>query len=477
LSDTSAERAALELDDKFHDECGLFGIWNHAEASNVVYLGLYALQHRGQESAGIASTDGDHFHVEKAMGWVADVFSRERLKRLPGHRAIGHVRYSTAGSSNLRNAQPITGTTAHGPVAIAHNGNLVNAEALREELEKDGAVFQSSSDTEVILHLLARSEGATLAEQLARALTRVRGAYTLLLLTRDSVIGVRDPSGFRPLTLGRLGDAWVLASETCALDLMEAKVERDVEPGEILIVDERGLTSLRPFRPAERLQCVFEYVYFARPDSMLWGRNVHAVRKALGHQLAREHPVAADLVIAVPDSGVGAALGFSEESGLPYDTGLVRNHYVGRTFIEPQQGIRHFGVKVKLNPNREVLGGKRVVVIDDSIVRGTTSRKIVKMIRAAGAREVHVRISSPPIQWPCYYGIDTPTRRELIGASHKVEEIQRYLGADTLGYLSLEGMLKATGSDPHHFCHACFTGQYQVGFESEELAQLKLFDS
>jgi amidophosphoribosyltransferase len=477
LSDMSAEPAALDLDDKFHDECGLFGIWNHAEAANVVYLGLYALQHRGQESAGIASTDGDHFQVEKAMGWVADVFSRDRLRRLPGHRAIGHVRYSTAGSSNLRNAQPITGTTVHGPVAIAHNGNLVNAEALRAELEKDGAVFQSSSDTEVILHLLARSEGATLAEQLARALTRVRGAYTLLLLTQDSMIGVRDPSGFRPLTLGRLGESWVLASETCALDLMEAKVERDVEPGEILVVDERGLTSLRPFRPAERLQCVFEYVYFARPDSMLWGRNVHAVRKALGHQLAREYPVAADLVIAVPDSGVGAALGFSEESGLPYDTGLVRNHYVGRTFIEPQQGIRHFGVKVKLNPNREVLDGKRVVVIDDSIVRGTTSRKIVKMIRAAGAREVHVRISSPPIQWPCYYGIDTPTRRELIGASHKVEEIQRYLGADSLGYLSLEGMLKATGSDPHHFCHACFTGQYQVGFESEELAQLKLFDS
>jgi amidophosphoribosyltransferase len=477
LSDMSAEPAALDLDDRFHDECGLFGILNHAEAANVVYLGLYALQHRGQESAGIASTDGGHFQVEKAMGWVADVFSRDRLRRLPGHRAIGHVRYSTAGSSNLRNAQPITGTTAHGPVAIAHNGNLVNAEALREELEKDGAVFQSSSDTEVILHLLARSEGATLAEQLARALTRVKGAYTLLLLTRDSVIGVRDPSGFRPLTLGRLGESWVLASETCALDLMEARVERDVEPGEILIVDGRGLTSLKPFRPAERLQCVFEYVYFARPDSVLWGRNVHAVRKALGHQLAREHPVAADLVIPVPDSGVGAALGFAEEAGLSYDTGLVRNHYVGRTFIEPQQGIRHFGVKVKLNPNREVLDGKRVVVVDDSIVRGTTSRKIVKMIRAAGAREVHMRISSPPIQWPCYYGIDTPTRRELIGASHKVDEIRQYLGADSLGYLSLEGMLKATGSDPHHFCHACFTGQYQVGFESEELAQLKLFDS
>ena len=477
MSDMSAEPTALDLDDKFHDECGLFGVWNHAEAANVAYLGLYALQHRGQESAGIASTDGHHFQVEKAMGWVADVFSRERLKRLPGHRAIGHVRYSTAGSSNLRNAQPITGTTAHGPVAIAHNGNLVNAEALREELEKDGAVFQSSSDTEVILHLLARSEGATLVDQLARALTRVRGAYTLLLLTPDGMIGVRDPSGFRPLTLGSLGDAWVLASETCALDLMEAKVERDLEPGEILVVDERGLTSLKPFRPAARLQCVFEYVYFARPDSVLWGRNVHTVRKALGHQLAREYPVAADLVIPVPDSGVGAALGFSEESGLPYDSGLVRNHYVGRTFIEPQQGIRHFGVKVKLNPNREVLDGKRVVVVDDSIVRGTTSRKIVKMIRAAGAREVHVRISSPPIQWPCYYGIDTPTRRELIGSSHKVDEIQRYLGADSLGYLSLEGMLKATGSDPNHFCHACFTGQYQVGFESEELAQLRLFDS
>jgi amidophosphoribosyltransferase len=477
LSDLSAEASALEPDDKFHDECGLFGIWNHAEAANVVYLGLYALQHRGQESAGIACTDGHAFHVEKAMGWVADAFSRERLKRLSGHRAIGHVRYSTAGTSSLRNAQPITANTAHGPVAIAHNGNLVNAEELRAELEKDGAVFQSNSDTEVILHLLAREPAATLVEQLARALTRVKGAFTLLLLTPDSLIGVRDPSGFRPLSLGRLGEAWILASETCALDLMEARAIRDVEPGEILVVNDKGLSSFKPFKPAERLQCVFEYVYFARPDSVLWGRNVHAVRKALGHQLAREHPVQADLVIPVPDSGVGAALGFSEESGLPYDSGLVRNHYVGRTFIEPQQGIRHFGVKVKLNPNREVLEGKRVVVVDDSIVRGTTSRKIVKMIRAAGAREVHVRISSPPIQWPCYYGIDTPTRKELIGASHKVEEIQRYLGADSLGYLSLEGMLKATGSDPHHFCHACFTGQYQVGFDTGERAQLRLFDS
>ena len=477
MNDTSVEATALELDDKFHDECGLFGVYNHAEAANVAYLGLYALQHRGQESAGIASTDGQAFHVEKAMGWVADVFSRDRLKRLPGHRAIGHVRYSTSGSSNLRNAQPISANTAHGPVAIAHNGNLVNAEALREELERDGAVFQSSSDTEVILHLLARTDGLTLADQLAQALSRVRGAYTLLLLTPDAVIGVRDPAGFRPLTLGRLGDTWVLASETCALDLMEAQVVRDIEPGEIVVIDGRGPTSHKPFRQSERLACVFEYVYFARPDSILWGHNVHQVRKAMGHQLAREHPVEADLVIAVPDSGVGAALGYSEESGLAYDVGLVRNHYVGRTFIEPQQGIRHFGVKVKLNPNREVLEGRRVVVVDDSIVRGTTSRKIVKMVRAAGAKSVHVRISSPPIQWPCYYGIDTPTRKELIGSSHRVDEIERYLGADSLGYLSLDGMLKATGGVPDHFCHACFTGQYKVGFDSGERAQLRLFES
>jgi len=473
----SAEGTHLPADDKFHDECGLFGIWNHPEAANVTYLGLYALQHRGQESAGIAATDGDVFHVEKAMGWVADVFGRERLKRLPGSRAIGHVRYSTAGSSNLRNAQPISAKTVHGPVAIGHNGNLINAEDLRRQLSQDGAVFQSSSDTEVILHFLARAEGHGLVEQISHALSQVRGAYSLLLLTRSCLIAVRDPSGFRPLSLGRLGEAWVVASETCALDLMEAKFVRDVEPGEVLVIDESGLTSYRPFRPQERLQCVFEYVYFSRPDSMLWGRNVHVVRKALGHQLAREHPVAADLVIPVPDSGVGAALGFSEEAGIPYDSGLVRNHYVGRTFIEPSHGIRHFGVKVKLNPNREVLGGRRVVVVDDSIVRGTTSRKIVKMIRAAGAREVHVRISSPPIQWPCYYGIDTPTRKELIGASHDVREIQRYLAADSLGYLSLEGMLKATGNDPHHFCHACFSGQYKVGFESPDRAQLQLFDA
>jgi amidophosphoribosyltransferase len=475
----SPDDPGFQQDDKFHDECGLFGIWNHSEAANVAYLGLYALQHRGQESAGIAATDGEAFHVERAMGWVADAFGGERLRRLPCTRAIGHVRYSTAGSSSLRNAQPISANTVHGPVAIAHNGNLVNAEGLRRQLEREGAVFQSSSDTEVILHLLARTGAGPLTDQLPQALTRVKGAYTLLVLTPRALIGVRDPSGFRPLSIGCLGESWVLASETCALDLLEATFVRDVEPGEMVIIDERGVSSLRPFPAAERLHCVFEYVYFARPDSVLWGRNVHAVRKAMGHQLAREHPVGADLVIPVPDSGMGAALGYAEESGIPFDMGLVRNHYVGRTFIEPKQGIRHFGVKVKLNPNREVLEGRRVIVVDDSIVRGTTSRKIVRMVRAAGAREVHVRISSPPIKWPCYYGIDTPTRKELIGASHDVAEIQRYLGADSLGYLSLDGMLKATGSDPHHFCHACFTGQYKVGLlgGDEDGPQLRLFAS
>jgi amidophosphoribosyltransferase len=344
-------------------------------------------------------------------------------------------------------------------------------------MERDGAIFQSSSDTEVILHLLARAPAGPLEEQLPYVLSQVRGAYSLLILTPDGLYAVRDAHGFRPLSLGRLGDAWLMASETCALDLMEARHERDVEPGELVVIRDTGLTSVRAFAQKPRLQCVFEYVYFARPDSTLWGRNVHTVRKALGHQLAREHPVPADIVIPVPDSGVSAALGFSQESGTAYEMGLIRNHYVGRTFIEPKQGIRHFGVKVKLNPMREMLEGRRVVVVDDSIVRGTTSRKIVRMIRASGASEVHMRISSPPIHWPCYYGIDTPTRKELIAASHAPEEIRRYLGADSLGYLSLEGMLKATGSPPEHFCHACFTGDYRVGIEPERAPQLQLFDA
>jgi amidophosphoribosyltransferase len=360
---------------------------------------------------------------------------------------------------------------------VAHNGNLTNAEPLRREMERDGAIFQSSSDTEVILHLLARAPAGSLEDQLLHALAQVTGAYSLLLLTPEAMYAVRDPHGFRPLSLGRLGDTWVVASETCALDLLEAEFVRDVEPGEIVVISEAGLRSIPLGSPAESLKCVFEYVYFARPDSVLWGRNVHTVRKALGRELAREHPVEADVVIPVPDSGSSAALGFSEESGIHYEMGLIRNHYVGRTFIEPKQGIRHFGVKVKLNPMREMLEGHRVVVVDDSIVRGTTSRKIVKMVRNAGAREVHMRLSSPPIQWPCYYGIDTPTRRELIGASHSTEEIRRYLGADSLGYISLDGMLKATGTDPSQYCHACFSGHYRVGIAPEATRQLQLFDA
>ena len=466
---------AVTDDDKFHDECGIFGVFDHPEAANLAYLGLYALQHRGQESAGIAASDGTTLHVEKAMGWVSDVFGPERLKRLPGRSAIGHVRYSTAGSSTIRNAQPISATFSRGPIALGHNGNLVNAELLRRELEAAGSIFQSTSDSEVILHLLARADRHELERALPQALAQASGAYSLVMLTPTMLVGCRDPHGFRPLCIGRLAETWLLASETCALDLLEAEYVRDVEPGEIVLIDERGLRSLRPFPPRRPQPCVFEYVYFARPDSTLWGRNVYGARKALGHRLAEEHPAAADVVVPVPDSGVPAALGFAERSGLPFELGLIRNHYVGRTFIEPQQGIRHFGVRVKLNPMREALEGKRVVVVDDSIVRGTTSRKIVRMLRSAGAREVHVRVSSPPIQWPCYYGIDTPTRKELIGASHRVEEICRYLGADSIGYLSLEGMLKAVGGGEGPFCHACFTGDYQVGFPQEDRSQLALF--
>jgi amidophosphoribosyltransferase len=462
-------------DDKLHDECGIFGVFGHPEAANLTYLGLYALQHRGQESAGIACSDGTSLHVEKAMGWVSDVFGPERLRRLPGRSAIGHVRYSTAGSSNLKNAQPINATFARGSIALGHNGNLVNADGLRKSLEAAGAIFQSTSDSEVILHLLARGDRQSLEWTLAKALVQVEGAYSLVMLTPDTLVGCRDPHGFRPLVIGRLGETWLLASETCALDLLEAEFVRDVEPGEIVLIDRAGLRSAKPFPVKRPLPCVFEYVYFARPDSTLWGQNVYSVRKALGQRLAEEHPVDADIVVPVPDSGVGAALGFAERSGVPFELGLIRNHYVGRTFIEPRQGIRHFGVRVKLNPMRQALEGRRVVVVDDSIVRGTTSRKLVKMIRGAGAREVHVRISSPPIQWPCYYGIDTPTRKELIGASHRVEEIRRYLGADSLGYLSLEGMLKAAGGDGGRFCHACFSGEYEVGFPREDTAQLGLF--
>jgi amidophosphoribosyltransferase len=441
--------------------CGIFGIFGHDEAANLTYLGLHALQHRGQESAGIVSGDGEGLHVHRQMGLVADVFSAEALATLPGRLAIGQVRYSTAGVSQLKNAQPFMVQYAGGGLSIAHNGNLVNADQLREGLGKRGAIFQSDSDTEAIIHLIAHSRGATLEEKIGDALSHAQGAYSLLLLTPKKLVAVRDSFGFRPLVLGRLKNAYVVASETTALDLIEAEFIRELEPGEMLSIDETGLHSSRPFLPTRLGRCVFELVYFAKPDSTLFGMSVYDVRKKLGVQLAREQPADADLVIAVPDSGVPAAIGYAHQSGIPYDVGLIRSHYVGRTFIEPQQSIRHFGVKLKLSAVREVLRGKRVAVVDDSIVRGTTSRKIVKMIKDAGATEVHLRISSPPTRWPCYYGIDTPSRQELIASSHSVDEIAKYVTADSIGYLSLEGLGEAVGDrSSSTFCNACFSGKY-----------------
>jgi amidophosphoribosyltransferase len=456
----------------------VFGIFNHPEASNLTYLGLYALQHRGQESCGIVSSDGLGLHAHKNMGLVADVFANQEIfKSLPGRGSIGHVRYSTTGSSVLKNVQPIMVDYSRGSIAVAHNGNIVNAQIIKDELEAWGSIFQTTMDTEIIVHLLATSKAASLEDRLTDALSRLKGAYCLLLLTETRMIAARDPHGFRPLCLGRLGDAYVVASESCALDLIEADFVREIEPGEIVVIDKNGMTSHFPLKRVDPTPCIFEFVYFARPDSLIFGKNVYQVRKELGRQLAREHPVEADVVIAVPDSGVPAAMGYAEQSGIRFELGLIRNHYVGRTFIEPQQSIRHFGVKIKLNPVREVLEGKRVVIIDDSIVRGTTSRKIVKMVRNAGAREVHVLISSPPTSYPCYYGIDTPTRKELISSSHTVEEICRYITADSLGYLSQEGLLRSVGGERSGYCRACFSGEYPIKFP--KLApepQLTLFD-
>lgn len=452
--------------------CGIFGITGHSEASNLTYLGLHALQHRGQESAGIVASDGTQLRAFRSMGLVADIFTAPVLETLPGGAAIGHVRYSTAGVSQLKNAQPLSVEYAGGQMAVAHNGNLVNARELRSSLEADGAIFQSDSDTEVIIHLIARSRQPTFEKKIIEALDKVKGAYSLIFLTKQQLVAVRDPFGFRPLVLGRLRNSYVLASETTALDLIEAEYIRELEAGEMVIIDAQGMRTLQPFAPTRLGRCIFEHVYFAKPDSVLFGTSVYESRKELGRQLAREQPApAADLVIAVPDSGVPAAIGFSQVSGIPYDVGLIRSHYVGRTFIEPQQSIRHFGVKLKLSAVRQVLKGKRVVVVDDSIVRGTTSRKIVKMLKAAGAVEVHLRISSPPTSWPCYYGIDTPSRQELIASSHSTEEIARYVTADTLGYLSLEGLGKALG-DPERttFCTACFSGKYLAGEQSPGVA-------
>jgi amidophosphoribosyltransferase len=462
--------------DKFREECGVFGIWGHPEASNMAYLGLYGLQHRGQESAGIVSSDGQNLYLHKEMGLVSDIFDRDILAELPGEVAIGHNRYSTTGSSLLKNAQPFVVEYSRGTMAIAHNGNLINAMEMKAVLEEKGSIFQSSMDSEIIVHLMAHSRGETVIDRITDALSQVQGAYSLLLMTEDSIFAVRDPHGFRPLSLGMLDGAYVLASETCTLDLIGASFLRDIEPGELVKISRDGLETHRIFPAGKISHCIFEYIYFSRPDSILYGRNVHQVRRKMGRVLSRESGVEADLVVPVPDSGVPAALGYAAEAGIPFDMGLIRSHYIGRTFIEPDQKIRHFGVKLKLNPVRSVIEGKRVVVVDDSIVRGTTSRKIIKMIRAAGALEVHIRICSPPTVCPCFYGIDTPNRKELIAATHTLEDIRKYITADSLAYLSVEGMLQVIGQDRDNFCTACFTGDYPIEFPYERISQLKLFN-
>ncbi len=464
-------------DDHFHDQCGLLGVFGHPEAAHLAYMGLYALQHRGQESAGIAAGDGESLRLEKGMGLVNDVFTEARLQSLPGDRAIGHVRYSTSGDTVASNAQPYLIDCHRGPIAVGHNGNLVNAAILRQELEAAGSIFQSTSDTEVILHLYARSHRERVEDAIAASLYKVMGAFSLVFLTREALVAARDPWGFRPLVLGRLNGAAIVASETCALDLIAAEYVRDVEPGEVLVADGDGVRSFKPFPPEPPAHCVFEHVYFARPDSLVFGRTVLESRLGLGRQLAIESPAAADVVCPVPDSGMGAALGFARQSGLPFEWGLIRNHYVGRTFIQPRQGERSLGVKIKLNPVRPVIEGRRIVLIDDSIVRGTTSRKIVRMVREAGAREVHVRISSPPTTGPCYYGIDTPLKSELIASSHSVEEIRRFIEADSLAYLSHEGLLEAVGDKTgRRHCTACFSGRYPVAVTVPDAAQLRLFE-
>ena len=456
-------------DDHFHDHCGVFGVFGHPEAAKLAYLGIYALQHRGQESAGIASADGSDVHIYKSLGHVQEIFTPEAMQHLPGLAAIAHTRYSTAGDNVLINAQPIVIDCKKGKLALGHNGNLTNALELRRKLENRGSIFQTTSDTEVIVHLIACSSARNLSGAIVDALSQVEGAYSLLLLTRDEMYAIRDPRGFRPLILGRIDGAWVAGSESCAFDLIDAEYVREVEPGEMVRISRAGVESIR-FAPDKPHQyCVFEHVYFSRPDSVVFGRAVHHSRELLGKLLAREHPVEADLVAPVPDSGVPAAIGYAEESGIPFRMALIRNHYVGRTFIEPDQSIRDFGVKLKLNPVRRMLEGQRVILVDDSIVRGTTSRKIVRLVREAGAAEVHVRISCPPTISPCYYGVDTPRRDELIASHNSVEEIRKFLGADSLGYLSLESMRAAVEDTEGKFCTSCYTGSYPT-----ELVQLEV---
>jgi len=450
--------------DKLREECGIFAVYGHPEAANLAHLGLHALQHRGQESAGIASSDGKLIHCHKAMGHVADIFGASALNGLPGSMAIGHTRYSTAGDTAILNAQPFSVACNKGRIAVAHNGNLTNAAELRDELESSGSIFQATSDTEVILHLVARSTQRTLAAALREALLLIEGAFSLVFLAQDRVIVARDPNGFRPLAIGRMnlrsGPAYVFASETCAFDLIDAHYVGDVEPGEMVIAGPEGLQREFYTVPGRRSQCVFEHVYFSRPDSIVFGRSVQHSREMMGRLLSEERPVAADVVVPIPDSGVAAALGYSMASGIPFRHGLIRNHYVGRTFIEPSQAIRDFGVRLKLNPVREILKGKSVVLVDDSLVRGTTSQKIVRMVRNAGAREVHVRISCPPTMSPCFYGVDTPTKRELIAANQSIEEIREFIGCDTLAYLSLENLKRSVIDEDERYCYACYTGKY-----------------
>jgi amidophosphoribosyltransferase len=464
------------MTDKLREECGVFGVFGHPEAANLTYLGLHALQHRGQESAGIVSSDGEVLRSHRQMGLVADIFNEDILAKLTGNRAIGHVRYSTTGSSLLKNAQPFVVSYANGGIAVAHNGNLVNARIIREELENCGSIFQSTMDTEIVVHLIASSQQVSLVNRIIDALLNIKGAYSMLFLTENEMVAVRDPHGFRPLVLGMLKDSYVVSSETCALDLIEAEYIRDVQPGEVVLIDKNGLTSYKPFRSVNKF-CIFELIYFSRPDSNTFGRNVYTTRKEMGRQLAKESPVEADIVIPVPDSGIPAAIGFAEESGMPFETGLIRNHYIGRTFIEPRQTIRHFGVKLKLNTVKDYLNGKRVIVVDDSIVRGTTSQKIIEMIRNAGAKEIHVRISSPPIVCSCYYGIDTPTNTELIASSNSVSKIKKYLAADSLKYLSIEGLRASVNNNGNDFCDACFTRDYPVELPVDlDSRQLTLFE-
>jgi amidophosphoribosyltransferase len=456
-------------DDHFHDHCGVFGVFGHPEAAKLTYLGLYALQHRGQESSGIASSDGANLHLHRSLGLVQEVFTPEVIERLPGNAAIGHTRYSTAGDTTLINAQPIAIDFNKGKLALGHNGNLTNALELRRKLEHRAAIFQTTSDTEVIVHLIARSNARNLPGALAEALSQVEGAYSLLLLTTDEMYAIRDPRGFRPLILGRIDGAWVAGSESCAFDLIDAEYVREVEPGEMVRISRSGVESIR-FAPEKPHQyCIFEHVYFSRPDSVVFGRPVNESRERLGRLLAREYPVAADIVTPVPDSGVPAAIGYAAESGIPFRLGLIRNHYIGRTFIEPEQAIRDFGVKLKLNPVRRMLEGQRVILVDDSIVRGTTSRKIVRMVREAGATEVHMRISCPPTISPCYYGVDTPRREELIASRNSVEQIREFLGADSLAYLSLPALRAAVEDNQGKFCTSCYTGNYPT-----ELVQLEV---